>query len=102
MIKVMISPLPEDQVHFEPGDVLGVYVSSYWPKGSGIALLSSEQGDSSLKEEVWYAMVDKQETAAVDGQDCPQTTTLDTFINAVPAISVAVNIATDNGKCVPA
>ena len=95
---VRVSPSPEDQLQFEPGDVLGVYVFSYLPKGSGIMLQLSNQGDRGL-EEVWYATVDKQ--AVVDSRDCPDTTTLDTFINAVPAISVSVNIATDNGKHVP-
>lgn len=92
---IQATPLPEEQLQFKAGDVLGVYVFSYLPKGSGIALLSSDQGMRSL-EEVWYARVDKQ-AVAQDG-DCPEATILDTFINAVPAISVSVNISTDNGK----
>lgn len=92
---IQATPLPEEQLQFKAGDVLGVYVFSYLPKGSGIALLSSDQGMRSL-EEVWYARVDKQ-AVAQDG-DCPEATTLDTFINAVPAISVSVNITVDNGK----
>ena len=92
---IQVTPLPKEQLQFEAGDVVGVCVFSYLPKGSGIALLLSDQGNRSL-EEVWYARVDKQ-AIAQDG-DCPEATILDTFINAVPAISVSVNITADSGK----
>ena len=90
---IRITVLPEDQMQFQPGDVVGVYVFSYLPK-SGIILLSSDQGDRVL-EEVWYANVDSQ--LAVGGE-CTETTLLETFTNALPAISVSVDIAIDNGK----
>ena len=97
---IVATPLPEEQLQFEPGDVLGVYVSSALAKGSGIALISSDRENRSLEEDVWYARVDKQEVEVGDsGQDCPEAETfLDTYVNAVPAIAVSINIAGDNGK----
>ena len=95
-------PLPENQLQVEPGDVLGIYVFSYPPQGSGIVLLSSRRYRSQRGEEVWYTRVGKQAVVG-GGQECParpETTILDTFINAIPAISVAVNITTDNGRTV--
>ena len=96
---IQATPRPEDQLQVEPGDILGVYVFSYLPRGSGIALLSGDRGNRSqlLEEEVWYAKVDKQ-TVVGGGGDCLETTILDTFINAIPVISVTVDITTDNGK----
>ena len=98
---IQVTPPSEDQLQFEPGDVLGVHVTSFLPKGSGIVLLSSssDQRKGNLEgegeEEVWYARVDAQ---VVDGsQDCPEVTTLNNFASAVPAISVSVNTTTSNG-----
>ena len=100
---IQVTPPSEDQLQFEPGDVIGVHVTSFLPKGSGIVLLSSssDQQKGSLEgegeEEVWYARVDTP--VVVDGsQDCPEVTTLDNFASAVPAISVSVNTTTSNGR----
>ena len=97
---IQVTPQPKDQLQFEPGDVLGVHVTSFLPKGSGIVLLSSssDQRKGSLEgegeEEVWYARVDTP--VVVD--NCPEVMTLDNFASAIPAISVSVNITTSNGK----
>lgn len=95
---VQVTPPPKGQLQFEPGDVLGVHVTSFLQKRSGVVLLSSssDQGDRSLEEkeeEVWYARVDTQVNL-----DCPEVITLDEFASAVPAISVSVNVTTNTGK----
>jgi hypothetical protein len=98
---IQATPPPEDQLRFEPGDVLGVHMTSFLSKGSGIVLLSSssDQGGKSpeeKEEKVWYARVD---TLVDDGsRDCPEAISLDDFASAVPAISVSVNTTTNNGK----
>lgn len=55
-----VTPLPHEQIHFQPGDVLGFYVENgqQVEYSSGVMMLCdlNEQGDRGYEtEEVWYA-----------------------------------------------
>ena len=55
-----VTPLPHEQIHFQPGDVLGFYVENgqQVEYASGVMMLCdlNEQGDRGYEtEEVWYA-----------------------------------------------
>ena len=56
-----VTPLPHEQIHFQPGDVLGFYVENGQQveyTSSGVMMLCdlNEQGDRGYEtEEVWYA-----------------------------------------------
>ena len=55
-----VTPLPHEQIHFQPGDVLGFYVENSQPVEytSGVMMLCdlNERGDRGYEtEEVWYA-----------------------------------------------
>ena len=95
---ILATPLPEKQVHFEQGDVVGLYVSGVW-KDRGIVMLTSDQGYGT--EEVWVE--DSEGDPPVDG-DCVCSCfnrgairiTVDRVTNAAPVMSVSV-LTADTG-----
>ena len=96
----VVTPLPQDTIEFQPGDVLGFYVENADGNDGGVVILSDsgEQGDDGYEtEEVWYADVSN---AVIGDGNCPYPVgtsgVLNTFTNAAPVISVS------NGKLVPA
>ena len=95
---ILATPLPEKQVHFEQGDVVGLYVSGE-RKETGIVMLTSDQGYG--MEEVWID--DSEGDLPVDG-DCLCSCfnrgaikiIVDSVTNAAPVMSVSV-LTADTG-----
>ena len=89
-----VTPLPREQIEFQPGDVLGFNLENTDGDDGGVVLLmdSSEQGDSGYEtEEVWYAdfsnPVIAGECQLVVGSQPGRM--LNTMTSAAPVISVA-------------
>ena len=94
----VVTPLPQAQIQFQPGDVLGFYVENARGDGRGVVVLNdlTTQGDGGYEtEEVWHADI----TGAPFGDDdCPlpvglpvpgSRRILTESTNAAPVISVS-------------
>ena len=101
----IVTPLPEDRIQFQPGDVLGFIVENTNRDDGGVVLLmdSLEQDDGGYEtEEVWHA--DASNAVLGNGQ-CPFPVgnqpgrILNTFTNAAPVISVSYSKISDNTPC---
>ena len=87
------TPSPQDQLQFQPGDVLGFYVESHGEgthHDNGVVLLNNGSHTSEL---VWFASIDITSQTSQSGS-CPYpvgtTGVLNTFTHAAPVISIAV------------
>ena len=88
-----VTPSPQDQLHFKPGDVLGFYVESH-NAGSdfdnGVVLLNNGSHTSEL---VWFASIDTTAQTSQSGS-CPYpvgtTGVLNLSTHAAPVISVSM------------
>ena len=96
--RAMVTPLPQDRINFEPGDVLGFSLENTDGSDGGVVLLmdSVQHGDGGYEtEEVWHADFNsftfgtELTVGTQPGRD------LNTFTNAAPVISVAY------GKLIP-
>ena len=93
-----MTPLPQNRIQFQPGDVLGFYVESNRRNNAasrGVVMLSDYRvaGDRGFEtEEVWYANTDN---IAAGDSDCPYAVgsnkTLKSSTNAAPVISVSIS-----------
>ena len=92
------TPSPQDQLQFQPGDVLGFYVESNGsgsgPKGdadNGVVLLNNGKHTSEL---VWFAKIASTTSQTSQSGSCPYTVgttgVLNTSTHAAPVISIAV------------
>ena len=93
----MVTPLPQERIEFQPGDVLGFYVENTDRNDGGVVIVtdSIEQGTNGYEtEEVWYADLSN---AVIGNLVCPYPVgrVLNTFTNAAPVISVSY------GKLIP-
>ena len=88
---VRITPPPQDQLHFQPGDVLGFYVESegLFYQDNGVVLLNSGNHTSEL---VWFASIDVIAQSSQSGS-CPYPVgiagVLNSLTRAAPVISVS-------------
>ena len=90
----MVTPLPQERIVFQPGDVLGFYIENpYRNDGGVVILIDSDQGNNGYEtEEVWYADVSN---AVIGNGECLYPVgsqpgrSLNTFISAAPVISVS-------------
>ena len=92
-----VTPLPQNRIQFQPGDVLGFYVESNRRNNAasrGVVTLSDYRtaGDRGFEtEEVWYANIGN---IAAAGSDCPYAVgsnkVLKSSTNAAPVISVSM------------
>ena len=86
------TPLPQNWIHFQPGDVLGFYMESNERDDPGIVLKSDRN-----REEVWYASMDPNE-ATLLRKGCPHTRRggnpelAINFTPASPIISIGTSI----------
>ena len=89
---------PQDQLQFQPGDVLGFYVESNGsgpgPGGdadNGVVLLNNSKHTSEL---VWFAKIARTTSQTSQSGSCPYpvgtTGILNTSTHAAPVISIAV------------
>ena len=91
----MVTPLPQEQIEFQSGDVLGFSLENTDGDDGGVVILmdSSERGDGGYEtEEVWYAdfsnpVFSNGECQLVVGSQPGRV--LNTMISAAPVISVA-------------
>ena len=91
-----VTPLPQDQLQFQPGDVLGFYVESHGEgthHDNGVVLLNNGSHTSEL---VWFASIDITSQTSQSGS-CPYpvgtTGVLNSSTHAAPVISVSVMTA---------
>ena len=92
-----MTPLPQNRIQFQPGDVLGFYVESNRRNNAasrGVVTVSDYRvpGDRGFKtEEVWYADIGN---IATGDSDCPYAVgsnkVLKSSTNAAPVISVSI------------
>ena len=88
----IVTPLPQAQIEFQPGDVLGFSLENTDGTDGGVLLLrdSNEQGDSGYEtEEVWYG------DTVFNNRECPNPVgtgpgrILNMRTSAAPVISVS-------------
>ena len=92
-----VTPLPQEQIEFQPGDVLGFNLENTGGDDGGVVILmdSSERGDSGYEtEEVWYAdfsnpFFGNGECQLVVGGQPQAGGGLNTMTSAAPVLSVA-------------
>ena len=90
-----ITPLPQDFLQFQPGDVLGFYVESHdttSDRDNGVVLLNN---GSHINEVVWYASIDASaRTSQLQSDGCPYPVGINGVLNsltrAAPVISVSI------------
>ena len=88
-----VTPSPQYQIQFQPGDVIGVYVEEARQTDDGIVILTSYDGSTSFTSElVWYASIAPAMATSQNG-DCPYSVgsngVLNTLIQGAPVISIA-------------
>ena len=95
-----VTPLPQNRIQFQSGDVLGFYVESTRASNAGsrgvVTLNDFEAaGDGGFEtEEVWYAKVANITLPDIESPihiDVGPNRTLNTFTNAAPVISVSMS-----------
>jgi hypothetical protein len=98
----VVTPLPQEQIEFQSGDVLGFNLENTNGDGGGVVVLmdSPKQGDGGYEtEEVWYAdfrnpVFGNQECQLVVGSQSGRI--LNTLIRAAPIISVSYSKSSAN------
>ena len=82
----IVTPLPEERIEFQPGDVLGFSMEDTSERNGGGVVILYDSGYET--EEVWYADLSN---AVVGNAECPYPVgrVLNTFTNAAPVISVS-------------
>ena len=88
-----VTPLPQNQLQFQPGDVLGFYVESHGTTSdddNGVVLLND---GGHINELVWFASINIAAQLPQSGS-CPYpvgtSEVLDTSTHAAPVISISV------------
>ena len=84
-----VTPLPQDYIQFQPGDVLGFYVEEAKDdRNRGVVVLTT---DSYTNELLWYASTTSQTVAG-----CPISVgsggDLNTMLQGAPVISISTGI----------
>ena len=93
-----VTPSPQEQLQFQPGDVLGFYVESHGSNNesdgnadNGVVLLNNGSHTSEL---VWYASIDITQSQTSQSGSCPYSVGIDGTLNsstyAAPVISISV------------
>ena len=101
----VVTPLPQNRIQFESGDVLGFFVESAHerPDDRGVVILSDRinRGDGGYEtEEVWYA---DMSNPVIGNAMCPfpvgSNRVLSSFTDAAPVISVSVSKSSRVNTC---
>ena len=96
----VVTPLPQEQIQFQPGDVLGFYVESARGDGRGVVVLNTRGDGGYETEEVWHADISG---LPFGDDDCPfpvgslvpgSQRILTESTNAAPVISVSYSKCT--------
>ena len=78
----VVTPLPQDYIQFQPGDVLGFYVEEANGANDGVVILTNPSSFTS--ELVWYASIAPTMTTYSVGSNG----VLNTMTHAAPVISI--------------
>ena len=84
-----VTPLPQDYIQFQPGDVVGFYVEEARDDNRGVVVLTSPRRYTS--EIVWYASIPPSMTTSQNG-DCysvGSSGVLNSLTRAAPVISIS-------------
>ena len=91
----VVSPSPQDYIHFQSGDVLGFYVkdaTSSTNPNPGVVILTSPS--RFISESVWLASIAGTAKTSQSG-DCPYSVgssgVLNTLSQAAPVISISIS-----------
>ena len=89
-----VTPLPQDYIQFQSGDMLGVYVEDARQNDDGVVVLTSYDRSTRFTSElVWYASIAPTMATSQNG-DCPYSAgsdgVLNTSIQGAPVISVSI------------
>jgi hypothetical protein len=91
----VLTPLPQERIKFQPGDVLGFYVESSGRDTKGVTLIEdfNATGDRGYEtEEVWHVNV---EQLIIANRNCPFAVgsrgQLNILTKAAPVISVSIS-----------
>ena len=91
---VIVTPSPQDQVQFQPGDVIGFYVEEARVPNRGVAVLNEDVEPRFTSELVWYASIAPAMATSQNG-DCPYSVgsngVLNTLTRAAPVISISTS-----------
>ena len=97
-----VTPSPQDQLHFRPGDVLGFYVESHGegdqPRGdddNGVVLLTSAGYTSEL---VWHGRITTQTSQA---GSCPYPVGTDRVLSLSTLAAPVISIKITTSSCAP-
>ena len=87
-----VTPSPRDYIHFQPGDVLGIYVEDAKQGDDGVVVLTSDSYSSEL---VWYASItasgsSTSAASVVCSYSIGSDGVLNTSVQAAPVISISV------------
>ena len=93
-----VTPSLQDQLEFQPGDVLGFYVESNGDGNSdhdnGVVVLNSDDQNQSYNELVWFAKIQDTSLAASQSGSCPYPVgtngVLNSSTHAAPVISISI------------
>ena len=83
----IVTPLPQDYIQFQPGDVLGFYVEEAKESDDGVVVLTSPSSFTS--EAVWYANIDPANATSQSVYSVGSSGDLDSSTRAAPVISIA-------------
>ena len=81
-----VTPLPQDYIQFQPGDVLGFYVEDAKGGGDGVVVLTSPSSFTS--EVVWYTSIDPAMATYQSVYSVGSSGNLDSSTHAAPVISI--------------
>ena len=82
----IVTPLPQDYIQFQPGDVLGFYVEEARDRVGGVAVLTSPSSFTS--EVVWYANIDPAMATSQSVYSVGSSGDLNSSTHAAPVISI--------------
>ena len=89
---VQATPLPQDCIQFQPGDVLGFHVEQAKESDDGVVIRTSCDDICFTNERVWYASIAPTMATSQNG-DCPYSVgsngVLNILTQAAPIISIS-------------
>ena len=82
----IVTPSPQDYIHFQPGDMLGFYMEEARRDKDGVVVLTSPSNFTS--EVVWYASIDPAMATSQSVYFVGSSGDLNSSIDAAPVISI--------------
>ena len=95
-----VTPLPQNQLQFQPGDVLGFYVESHGTSSdhdNGVVFLNDSNHASEL---VWHARIDGAERTSQSGS-CPYPVGTNGVLQTSRHVAPVISLSTTVYSCTP-